>query len=121
MFVLDTNVVSELRKVRSSKADPGVAQWAASVPSSYMFVSAITVHELEHGVLLAESSDPAKGAVLRRWLDDSFPEIPGDHAALSRVIRGQVFALVVEHLALGGVSTSAARERAEELATLVVP
>jgi len=70
MFVLDTNVVSELRKVRSSKADPGVAHWAASVPSSYMFVSAITVHELEHGVLLAERSDPAKGAVLRRWLDD---------------------------------------------------
>ncbi len=62
MFVLDTKVVSELRKVRSGKADPGVAHWAASVPSSYMFVSTITVHELEHGVLLAERSDPAKGA-----------------------------------------------------------
>ena len=63
----------------------------------------------------------ALAVTIRRWLDDSFPEIPGDHAALSRVILGQVFALVVEHLALGGVSTSAARERAEELATLVVP
>jgi predicted nucleic acid-binding protein len=36
-----------------------------------MFLSAITIHELEHGVLLAERSDPQQGAILRRWLDDS--------------------------------------------------
>lgn len=71
MFVLDTNVVSELRKARSGKANPGVSEWAAAVPSGRMFVSAITIHELEHGVLLAERTDPAQGAVLRRWLDDS--------------------------------------------------
>lgn len=71
MFVLDTNVVSELRKVRAGKANRGVADWAASVPSAQMFVSAITVHELELGVLLAERSDPARGEVLRTWLDDS--------------------------------------------------
>jgi predicted nucleic acid-binding protein len=71
MFVLDTNVVSELRKVRSGKADPGVAAWASEVPSGQLFVSSITIHELEHGVLLAERADPPKGAVLRRWLDDS--------------------------------------------------
>lgn len=71
MFVLDTNVVSELRKVRSGKADPGVAAWAAGVPSAAMFVSAITIHELEHGVLLMERSDPDQGAVLRSWLDES--------------------------------------------------
>ena len=71
MFVLDTNVVSELRKVRSGKADPGVAAWASQVPSGQLFVSSITIHELEHGVLLAERADPPKGAVLRRWLDDS--------------------------------------------------
>jgi hypothetical protein len=71
MFVLDTNVVSELRKVRSGKANPGVAEWAAGVTSAEMFVSTITIHELEHGVLLMERSDPAQGAVLRSWLDES--------------------------------------------------
>lgn len=71
MFVLDTNVVSELRKVRSGRADPAVGEWARHVPSARQFVSAITIHEIEHGVLLAERSDPAKGAVLRTWLDDS--------------------------------------------------
>jgi predicted nucleic acid-binding protein len=71
MFVLDTNTVSELRKVRSGKADPGVGEWAAAVPSAHLFISAITIHELEHGVLLAERSDPKQGAVLRRWLDHS--------------------------------------------------
>jgi predicted nucleic acid-binding protein len=71
MFVLDTNVVSELRKVRSGKANPGVAAWAAATPSAQLFVSAITIHELEHGVLLAERADPRQGAVLRSWLDHS--------------------------------------------------
>ena len=71
MFVLDTNVVSELRKVRSGKAAPGVSEWAAGVASAEMFISAITIQELEHGVLLTERADPAQGAVLRSWLDES--------------------------------------------------
>lgn len=71
MFVLDTNVVSELRKVRSGKANPGVATWASGVPTAALFISAITIHELEHGVLLLERSDRAHGAVLRQWLDHS--------------------------------------------------
>lgn len=69
MYVLDTNVVSELRKVRSGKANLGVAEWAAQIPSAELFVSAITIHELEHGILLMERSDPAQGALLRSWLD----------------------------------------------------
>lgn len=71
MLVLDTNLVSELRKVRSRKANAGVADWAAGVASAEMFISAITIHELEHGVLLMERSDPTQGAVLRSWLDES--------------------------------------------------
>ena len=55
---------------------------------------------------------------LEAWLDAGFPELP-DHPALARVIRGQVFALVVEHLALGAVTPEAARLRAEELAAVV--
>ena len=71
MFVLDTNVVSELRKVRAGRANDGVAAWASTVPSAQLFISAITIHELEHGVLLLERRDPARGSVLRRWLDES--------------------------------------------------
>jgi len=71
MFVLDTNIVSELRKVRSGKANPGVASWAEQVPSVELFISAITIHELEHGVLLMQRSDAAQGALLRAWLDQS--------------------------------------------------
>ena len=71
MFLLDTNVVSELRKVRSGKAAPAVATWAADIPAGQMFISVVTIHEIEHGVLLAERSDPDKGRVLRAWLDGS--------------------------------------------------
>lgn len=71
MFVLDTNVVSELRKVRAGKADRGVAEWVAGVSSAQLFISAITVHELELGVLLAHRRDRQQGATLRQWLDES--------------------------------------------------
>lgn len=71
MFVLDTNVISELRKAASGRANSGVADWANSVPATLMFMSVISLHELEHGALLAERSDPAKGAILRTWLDSS--------------------------------------------------
>ena len=68
MFLLDTNVVSELRRATFGKADPGVAAWAAAVPPDSLFVSAITLLELEHGVLLVERRDPAQGARLRGWM-----------------------------------------------------
>jgi len=61
------------------------------------------------------------GTTLEQWLSDGFPELAGETPALARVIRGQVFALVVEHLALGGVTKTAAHTRAEELAELLVP
>ena len=70
MFVLDTNVVSELRKAKAGKADPNVAAWAASVPYGSLFLSAITILELETGVLLVERRDSSQGAVLRSWLDN---------------------------------------------------
>jgi len=69
MFILDTNVVSELRKVRLGKADPGVAAWAESVDTAALFVSAITILELELGVLLMERKDARQGAALRAWLE----------------------------------------------------
>jgi toxin FitB len=75
MFVLDTNTVSELRKARSGKANAGVGAWVTSVPAAQLFVSVVTIHELEYGVLLAERSDPRRGALLREWLDHSVPEV----------------------------------------------
>lgn len=69
MYLLDTNVVSELRKVNQGKADLNVAAWDASVDASDLYVSVITVQELEIGVQLAERRDPAKGALLRTWLN----------------------------------------------------
>ena len=69
-YLLDTNVVSELRKVRAGKADPAVAHWADTVEASDLFLSAITVQELETGVLLVERRDPAQGALLRRWMEE---------------------------------------------------
>ena len=69
MFLLDTNVVSELRKVRLGKANRHVAKWADSVDAADLFLSAITIQELEMGVLLAERRDPSQGAIFRAWLN----------------------------------------------------
>lgn len=70
MFVLDTNVVSELRKVSLGKADRNVALWEVAVEAAALFVSAITILELETGVLLMERRDRKQGALLRAWLDN---------------------------------------------------
>jgi predicted nucleic acid-binding protein len=68
MFVLDTNVVSELRK--AGKADRRVVAWANAMPAGDLFLSAITILELELGVLRAERRDRAHRTALRRWLND---------------------------------------------------
>ena len=69
MYLLDTNVISELRKAKSGKADNNVVSWTNSVSATRLFLSAITILELETGVLLVERRDPAQGAVLRSWLN----------------------------------------------------
>jgi len=70
MYILDTNVISEIRKIRVGKADPCVVKWADSVNAADLYISAIVLHELEIGVLLAEQRDPSQGAILRTWLDN---------------------------------------------------
>lgn len=70
MFVVDTNVVSELRKAKSGRANPNVVEWAARLPASSLFVSVITILEIETGVLLLERRDPKQGAVIRAWMND---------------------------------------------------
>jgi predicted nucleic acid-binding protein len=69
MYLLDTNVVSELRKAHVGKADRNVKAWADSVSPSTLFLSAISILELELGTLLVERRDPQQGAMLRAWLD----------------------------------------------------
>ena len=68
MLLLDTDVVSELRKVRAGRADKNVALWAESVATNDLYLSAITIQELEIGVLLSERRDPSQGALFRSWL-----------------------------------------------------
>ena len=65
MFLLDTNVVSELR--RAERAAQAVLAWARTTQASELFISSIRV--LERGVMQLERRDPRQGAVLRAWLD----------------------------------------------------
>jgi predicted nucleic acid-binding protein len=70
MFLLDTNVVSELRKVRVGKADQRVARWSDSVEAAALFISTVTLFELELGILRMERKDPRQGSLMRAWMDD---------------------------------------------------
>ncbi len=78
MFILDTNVVSELRKVRLGKAHPQVTIWADSVDAETLYISAITILEIEIGILQIERKDPTQGDWLRAWLEKQvLPEFEG--------------------------------------------
>ncbi len=68
MFLLDTNVVSEFRKIKSGLADANVASWAGRVRPSDLYLSVITIHELELGILLLDRRDSKQAGVLRLWL-----------------------------------------------------
>ncbi len=67
MHLLDTNVISELRKGR--KAHLNVIAWASAVSASSLYLSVITILEIEMGVLKKERQDPSQGAILRAWLN----------------------------------------------------
>ena len=78
MFILDSNVVSEIRKIRLGMAHPNVALWADSVNASSLYLSAITVLELELGILQLERKDTRQGDILRQWLESCvLPEFEG--------------------------------------------
>lgn len=67
MFLLDTNVLSALR--RPERADHNLREWAANTPAHLHWISVVTVLELERGTLLMERRDAGQGAILRRWLN----------------------------------------------------
>jgi len=68
MYLLDTNVLSELR--RRDRIDPRVAAWADTVEQDALYLSVVTILEVELGILAVERRDPAQAALLRRWLED---------------------------------------------------
>ena len=70
MFLLDTNVVSELRKAKAGKADRQVVAWAERQAPGNLYLSAITILELEMGVLQIQRRDLVQGAVLRSWVEE---------------------------------------------------
>jgi len=69
MYLIDTNVLSEFRKAESGRADPGVASWASQTVADSMYLSVVTILELQIGALRIERRDPAQSAI-RRWIND---------------------------------------------------
>ena len=67
MYILDTNVISELRK--AGKTHPNVKKWAEPLPSASLYISVISVLELEIGILLVNRRDKQQGGILRSWMD----------------------------------------------------
>ena len=93
MFLLDTNVISELRKAGDGKADANVIAWLSSVDAATFYLSAITLMELELGILRVERRDGDQGLRLRAWMDGHIlPEfseriLPIDKAVAQRCAR----------------------------------
>jgi toxin FitB len=93
MYLLDTNVISELRKAGDKSADANVVAWLAGVDGRSLYLSAITVMELELSILGVERRDAARGTRLRTWMDDHvLPEfaeriLPVDAAVALRCAR----------------------------------
>jgi predicted nucleic acid-binding protein len=67
MYILDTNIISELRKAKN--ANQNVSKWAQPLPSATLYISVISLLELEIGILLVERRDKEQGAILRAWMD----------------------------------------------------
>ncbi|EJZ2640304.1 type II toxin-antitoxin system VapC family toxin [Escherichia coli] len=69
MYILDTNVISELRKARTGRIDNNVAKWALHTDAADFFISVISIMELEEGILQVERRDMRQGIMLRSWMD----------------------------------------------------
>ncbi len=84
MYLLDTNVVSELRRPKPHRA---VVAWLASVAAGDLFLSAVTIGELQAGVERARQQDPAKSIVIEAWIEslaDSYVILPMDGRTFRR-------------------------------------
>ena len=87
MLLLDTNVVSELRKVKSGRADAQFSHWASRQVSSQLYLSVICIMELEQGILLRERRDASQGLILRTWLEQQvLPAFEGRILAIDHAV-----------------------------------
>jgi toxin FitB len=94
MYILDTNVVSELRKAK--KAHQNVKKWAQTLPAASLYLSAISILELEIGILLIERRDREQGAILRGWIDRHvLPTFSGRILAIDTAVAQRCAALHV--------------------------
>jgi len=94
MYILDTNVVSELRK--GKKADRNVRAWAKEIPAASLYLSAISILELEIGILLLERRDQKQGAILRAWMERHvLPTFAGRVLAIDTTVAQRCAALHV--------------------------
>ena len=94
MYILDTNVISELRKAK--KAHPSVKKWAEALPSASLYISVITVLELEIGILLVDRRDKEQGAILHAWMDRHvLPTFSGRILAIDTAVAQRCATLLV--------------------------
>ncbi len=100
MYVLDTNTVSELRRQRPHGA---VLGWLESVPLSDLYVSAVTIGELQQGAEITRRQNPTRASELDAWLDDEvlprFYVLPFDTAAArewARLMQGRSDTLILD-------------------------
>ena len=87
MYLLDTNVVSELRRI---KPHGGVVNWIQSIDDSELFISAVTLAEIQAGIEITKEQDPAKAREIEIWLDqvaDTFQVLPMDGGVFRRWAR----------------------------------
>ncbi len=81
MYLLDTNVVSELRKLRPHG---GVVAWLESLDDAHLHVSAVTLGEIQAGIELTREQDPGKASEIEAWLElvaGAYNILPMDAAA----------------------------------------
>ncbi len=85
MYLLDTNVISELR--RPHRADKNMLAWADANSALSFFLSAISILEIELGALRIARRDNVRGAVLRAWIDEQvLPRFEGRILAIDTVV-----------------------------------
>jgi predicted nucleic acid-binding protein len=68
MYLVDTNIISEMRRLETGTANPGVQRWSDSVTRNQLFLSVVTIYELEIGVLRLMRNDLRQATVLEGWL-----------------------------------------------------
>ena len=96
MYLIDTNVLSEFRRIGTGKGSAQVAAWAVKISSQLQFISVVTLLELERGQRRMARRDARQGNMLRIWLDQSvIPSLTGRILDIDQAVVTQCAALHV--------------------------